>query len=238
MSHHISKTISNNAYWQINKHLARTIGLEPTLVLQHLIDLQTKVFKHTDFFQSTKDLMQELNLSKHHVQNSVGKLKKVGVLIVESKSYNNKNHYTVLLDRVEELLQVDEQHFTKYLDTHHLDEKQPSSEAEFDQVVEQKLSNHLDKKSPTHIKKNKAIKANLRKELKKNTIASQSEKNILQRYLDDCIQFDDNMKFKRAYNEIIDYGGFKKVFKVLDFTDSQITNWSRKIDTVYQFSNA
>ena len=62
--------------------------------------------------------------------------------------------------------------------------------------------------------------------------------SALERYLDDCIQYDDKMKFKRAYNEIIDYGGFQKVFKVLDFTDSQITNWSNRISTVREFSNA
>jgi hypothetical protein len=242
MAHHITKTISNNAYWQINKHLAKTIGLEATLVLQHLIDLQTKVFEKIDFFQSTKQLMEELLLSKHHIQQSVSKLKQYGIITVECKSFNNKNHYTVLLDRVEELLQVDGENLSKYLDTLNLDKNQPSSETKSNQVLDEKLTNQLDKISPTHIEKNIIIKEIAKKEnIKKNTSSSavsQSEKNILGRLLNDLTQYEDKKKFKIAYNEILDYGGFDKVFDILNFDDSVINNWVREIKSVQQFVNA
>ena len=34
----LKKIISNTSYWTVNKHLAKEIGLEATLILQHLID--------------------------------------------------------------------------------------------------------------------------------------------------------------------------------------------------------
>ena len=240
MAEHITKTISNNAYWQINKHLARSIGLEATLVLQHLIDLQTKVFDKVGFFQTTKQLMEELALSKHHIQSSVSKLKEYGIITVQPKSYNNKNHYTVLLGRVEELLQVDGENFSKYLDAHHLNNNQPTSKIKINQVLGDISTNHLDDKSPTHIEKNIIIKESNKKELiKKNTDSSVTkENNILKRLLDDLIQFDNVKKFKLSYQEIQEYGGIEKVYKKLNFTESQKNNWTRQINNVISINQA
>jgi len=240
MAEHITKTISNNAYWQINKHLARSIGLEATLVLQHLIDLQTKVFDKVGFFQTTKQLMEELALSKHHIQRSVSKLKEYGIITVQPKSYNNKNHYTVLLGRVEELLQVDGENFSKYLDAHHLNNNQPTSKIKINQVLGDISTNHLDDKSPTHIEKNIIIKESNKKELiKKNTDSSVTkENNILKRLLDDLIQFDNVKKFKLSYQEIEEYGGIEKVYKKLGFTESQKDNWTRQINNVISINQA
>jgi biotin operon repressor len=240
MAKHITRTISNNSYWQINKHLARTIGLEATLVLQHLIDLQTKVFEQVGFFQTTKQLMEELSLSKHHIQNSVSKLKQYGIITVESKLHNNRNHYTVLLGRVEELLQVDGENFSKYLDTHNLDNNQSTSGLNINQVLEQKLSNQLDEISSTHIEKNIKRKESNKKEIiKKNTSSSAvGEKNILNKLLDDLIQTEDVNKFKSSYYEIEDYGGIDKVFDFLELDESQRTNWNRKINNVILINQA
>ena len=50
MAKHIERTISNKAFWQINKHLALSIGIRETLLLQHFIDLQSNIFKDADDF--------------------------------------------------------------------------------------------------------------------------------------------------------------------------------------------
>ena len=236
MQHHITKTISNSSYWTVNKHLNKKLGLHATLLLQHFIDLQTKVFGGKQFYQSHNQIEKELSFTYHYIRESVSTLFDNNLITIEKKGMPAKNHYFVLLDKVEELLSLDLDNSQVKLAEPLTSEISSSSEANI-ATLDKQISQH--KTSDIHLTK-KSYKANKsinKKIIKKNTIASQSEKNILQRYLDDCIQFDDNMKFKRAYNEIIDYGGFKKVFKVLDFTDSQITNWSRKIDTVYQFSN-
>ena len=36
----LKQLIGNNAYWTINKAIAKKYGLNATLVLQHLIDLE------------------------------------------------------------------------------------------------------------------------------------------------------------------------------------------------------
>mgnify|MGYP003144767322 CR=1 FL=1 len=240
MAHHITKTISNNAYWQINKHLAKTIGLEATLVLQHLIDLQTKVFEKTDFFQSTKQLMEELCLSKHHIQQSVSKLKQYGIITVVSKEFHNKNHYTVLLDKVEELLQVDGENLSKYLDTLHLEKKSTTSGTDFNQVLDEKLTNQLDKISPTHIEKNIIIKESAKKEnIKKNTSSSatQGELNILDRLLDGVVQLQDEKLYKDSWWEISDYGGIDKVFSRLNKDESQQNQYMDRINNAHTIYN-
>ena len=62
-----------------------------------------------------------------------------------------------------------------------------------------------------------------------------SETNILKRYLDDLIQYEDNMRFKRTWEEVEDYGGLNKVFDSLSFSESQRLNWERQINNVRQF---
>jgi len=64
-----------------------------------------------------------------------------------------------------------------------------------------------------------------------NINKSGNENNILQKYLDNCIEYNlDN--FKKYYNDILEYGGLDKIFDKLQYTDSQRNNWSRQINSV------
>ena len=62
-----------------------------------------------------------------------------------------------------------------------------------------------------------------------NGIKDVGERNILLRYLEDCIQTEDKNRFKIGYNEILEYGGLYKVFQSLQFDQSRKNNWSNKI---------
>ena len=62
-----------------------------------------------------------------------------------------------------------------------------------------------------------------------NEIKDVGERNILLRYLDDCIQVEDKNKFKISFDEILEYGGLYKVFDSLGFDQSKRKNWSDKI---------
>lgn len=237
MAHHISKTISNQAFWAINKQLHKQLGLRTTLLLQHFIDLQTKIFYGNEFYQSYKQIEDELILTEHHIKDSIKKLKDAGVMTVEKKGMPAKNHYFVLLDKVEELLSLDSENSTVKSEIPQSVEIQPTSEVNF---TEQDSGISPNKSSEMHstnkrINNNKTIN---QKELKKElTKASVSEKNILNRLLDDLIQYDNPIRFKRSWNDIIDYGGLDKVFDVLDFDSSQVNNWNRKIWEVKSFVN-
>jgi hypothetical protein len=238
MAKHITRTISNNAYWQINKHLHRQLGLRTTLLLQHFIDLQTKVFHGNEFFQSYKQINKELMLTEYHIKDSIKKLKEVGVITVEKKGMPAKNHYFVLLNRVEELLSLDiEKTPVKADELFYVN--QPTGEIMY--------TSQDSKKSPSksideHLtyKRNKNKRKEEKEIIKKAVAVAQeeiSERNILNRLLDDLIQYEDNLKFRRSWNDILDYGGLDKVFDKLDFDSSQRTNWNRRIESVRIFSN-
>lgn len=64
---------------------------------------------------------------------------------------------------------------------------------------------------------------------------TESEVKILKRYLDDLIQYEDTLRFKRSWQEIEDYGGLDKVFDNLSFSETQRINWDRQINNVKQF---
>ena len=106
-NNHITRTISNDAYWQINKHLHKHLGLRTVLLLQHFIDLQTKLFYGSQFFQSYKQIEKELRLSEYHIKDSIKKLKEAGILSVEKKGMPAKNYYYVSLDMVKHYLSLD-----------------------------------------------------------------------------------------------------------------------------------
>ena len=231
MAHHISKTISNGAYWIINKQLHKKLGLRTTLLLQHFIDLQTKLFGNHEFYQSYKQIEKELVLTEHHIKDSIKKLRDSGVLTVEKKGMPAKNHYYVLLDRVEELLSLDSENSTVKSEIPQSVKIQPTSEVIITEQVSEKSPNKLSDNQLT--KKSINNKRNNKKEFIKNTSSSTvGERNILKRLLDDLIQYEDVKKFKLSYQEIEEYGGIDKVYDTLQFDDSQRLNWSKAISNV------
>ena len=215
MAHHITKTISNQAFWSINKQLHKQLGLRTTLLLQHFIDLQTKVFYGNEFYQSYKQIEDELVLTEHHIKDSIKKLKEAGVMTVVKKGMPAKNHYYVLLDKVEELLSLDKGNSTVKSEIPQSVKIQPTSEVNFTEQDSGKSPNKSSENQLTNKRINN--KRNKEKELIKNTDSSEvGEKNILKRLLDDLIQYEDVKKFKLSFQEIEEYGGIEKVYDKLE----------------------
>lgn len=91
----LKKLISNKSHWTINKHLAKEIGLEATLVLQHLIDWSEYHNKET-IFQTYAQISEELNISEHSIKKiCIPKLKQLGFISIERKGIGYKNYYTI-----------------------------------------------------------------------------------------------------------------------------------------------
>ena len=80
----LKQLIGNNAYWTINKAIAKKYGLNATLVLQHLIDLEENYFKG-DFWQTSKSLQESLGLSKYLISESLKSLIKGDLISIENK---------------------------------------------------------------------------------------------------------------------------------------------------------
>jgi len=62
-----------------------------------------------------------------------------------------------------------------------------------------------------------------------------TERRILEKHLDNLIQYDDSKNYKISRETIDEYGGLEKVYAVLGFDSSQISNWNRKVSEVSHF---
>lgn len=91
----LKKLLGNNAHWTINKELAKDIGLDATIVLQHFIDLQYSFFEDGGFYQQQDRLLQDLPLTIDYLRKAIKVLKDKGFLSVVKKGVPAKNHYTV-----------------------------------------------------------------------------------------------------------------------------------------------
>ena len=92
----IKKLLGLQSYWMINKELAREMGLEATLLLQHLIDLKENHFKKgTPFYQQQKRLAKELGLSEYQIRNATKKLVEMDFVSVKREGIPPKYHWTI-----------------------------------------------------------------------------------------------------------------------------------------------
>ena len=92
----IKKLLGLQSYWMINKELSREIGLEATLLLQHLIDLKENHFKAgKPFYQQQKRLSKELGLSEHQIRKATKVLVEREFVSVKRVGIPPKYHWTI-----------------------------------------------------------------------------------------------------------------------------------------------
>lgn len=97
----VKNALSAKAFWQINKHLGRTIGILPALLLSHLIDLVTNYEDMPEeFYQQYSRLQKSLGLSKHQLMECIKVLRDQELIGVELKGIPAKNHYTLNIDNI------------------------------------------------------------------------------------------------------------------------------------------
>jgi biotin operon repressor len=99
----LSKTIGKNSYWSLNKQLVRNLGLEATLILQHIIDLQD-VFKKNEIFQAQPAMAEELGITEYAVKNRIVELSKGGYINIVKKGVPCKNYYSTNDDKIIDII--------------------------------------------------------------------------------------------------------------------------------------
>lgn len=100
----LKKLLGNQSHWTINKEMAREIGLNNTVILQHLIDWSTYHNKQT-IFQTYEQIQTDLGLSEHAVKRiGIPELRKRGFISTERKGVGYKIHYTVNEDAIIQFL--------------------------------------------------------------------------------------------------------------------------------------
>lgn len=107
----LKKLIGTGSYWTINKSIAKLIGLEATLVLQHLIDLEENYFKG-EFWQKSTSIQESTGLSKYKVKSALTVLINEELLIVENKvpkgssGISKSYHFTLLKSNIGKLFNL------------------------------------------------------------------------------------------------------------------------------------
>lgn len=92
----LKKLIGAQAYWVVNKELANEIGLYPTLLLQHLIDLRENFFtKGTPFYQQQSRLVKDLPMSEYQVRQATKALIDAELISVQRVGVPPKYEYTI-----------------------------------------------------------------------------------------------------------------------------------------------
>jgi hypothetical protein len=100
----LKKLLGSQAYWTINKQLAKTIGLKATLLLQHLIDLEDSFFNGTYFYQQADRLSKDLGLSLFQIRNAKKVLIKYDLIEVVLRGVPAKDHFKLHEDKIFNLL--------------------------------------------------------------------------------------------------------------------------------------
>jgi len=225
----LKKILSKDAFWTINKSIAKEIGLNATLLLQHLIDF-TEYHKKEWIFQTYQQMIEELGISEHSIKNKcIPKLKELGFISVKRGGIGNKNYYKINEEKIMEFLT----HPTSEVKTTPPSEvsiDSPMSEVKTPPLVSTN-SPHLQGENTTTIKKN-IIKRNNKKETINNGITPEFIDNKILDILIDRNIDTDNKKFITAleyYNEI---GGLNNIAKIMNWDDSQKNNWSRALNTI------
>lgn len=98
------KQLTSSSFWTLNKDLCRSIGLQNTLVLQHFIDLQYKLFGGKEFYQQQERIQEELGISERQVKQTIKFLLDEGFISVEKKGIPSKNYYLISEDKITSLV--------------------------------------------------------------------------------------------------------------------------------------
>ncbi len=110
MNKEVLKKIYGNtfSFWAINKHFAKHIGLEATLLLQHLVDLdndpRTPRFKGM-IHPSYNEIHNDIHMSIKTIQRVVKQLKEHELLEIVFTGQPGCNHYNIDYINIRKLME-------------------------------------------------------------------------------------------------------------------------------------
>ena len=104
MENKLLNILGSDAYWVLNKKLVKHLGCDATLLLQHFIDLQYKLFGGDEFYQQQERITEETSLGEHIIRECVKKLNKFGLLSITKKGLPAKNWYYIHEEQVVRML--------------------------------------------------------------------------------------------------------------------------------------
>jgi hypothetical protein len=239
----LKKIIGNNAHWTINKTIARQIGLTETLVLQHIIDLES-VFKRNEIFQAIPEMAEELCLTEYSVKQAIGKLKSLDLVSIERKSMGYRNFYSINEEKVIEFISGSGQ-LTSEVNSTHQRVEGVSELNSVSQSVENESTSELNstyselKTSSQRVENDTAITNNttnntLQTILTNNTTAADSISNrtinLVSKALDLLIERElEDEQYSGATYIINEAGGLDEALKIVGRYGGIRENWANAI---------
>lgn len=240
----LERTLSKDAYWPINKHMVKQIGLEASLILQHIMELK-KVFKKNEIFQSQPEMAKELGITEYAIKNRVAELVKLGLISVVKKGTPCKNYYSTNTEKIVELMEneVNELVDTKstdllgeYENNEQVDTKSTDSGIEINGLVDTKstdlnLSNQRTSEYEIVSTNTKNTNNNTNKNTDKEDTANSS-------VIDYESIFDKSIDERNPYEaiEVISlinqYGSWKQYFLDNDIGLSVVDNYKRRFHNI------
>jgi len=105
--------LRQNAWWVLNKTLCKSIGLEASLLLTHLGDVESMLIREDPdvdnvFSYSDKKIENELFLSPYKIGEARKILIKNGLIQVEKKGVPARNFYKIFWSKCEDIFATSE----------------------------------------------------------------------------------------------------------------------------------
>jgi len=249
----LKKIIGNNSHWTLNKAIVRQIGLNETLVLQHIIDLES-VFKRDEIFQPIPQMAEELGISEWNLKQCIGKLKAAELIYVERKSVGFMNFYSVNQSKVLEFMsgsvnspvssnsphqrvghvselennsQWGEKQLTVSSNSTMSELENNSQWGENHSAITNNTTNNTLQKIKTNNTTNAAGVENIKKEL--NITSTGLIEKILDRITDS--ELDIKLYFE-AIEDFNELGGLEYIASVLNWDSDIKRNWERRITNI------
>lgn len=243
----LKKLLGNQSHWVINKELAKAIGLNETLILQHLIDW-SEYHKRKTIFQTYEQIQSDLGLSEHAVKKvGIPKLKDLGFISVERKGVGYKMHYTINEDVIIEFLT----HPSREVNTTPLEGwgiKSPNSEVNSPSLKGENIMSSevktpcLKGENTLAISNNISINNIDEEDMTQESIAEEAGarlKNIIQKdIIDVLLDFDASIKdYNNAVLEFKEQGGIDGISAIMEWDDSVKLNYLKKIKNINTIRN-
>lgn len=214
------KLLGKNASWNINKNLARKLGLETALLLTHFIDLSEVVFNGLDrFYQQLERIKDELGLSEYSIKNSISTLKKLNVIDVVKVGMPAKNYYKLNHNAIVDLIQIEDTSLVSTNSTDLLGEYSEDTKSTLSEVT---ATQQVGSNSSHEEKKQEEDKQEI-----KETNDQYRIKHL--RILEGLIQTDDKALFERSYESLSEIT-FDKIAEDNNWDTDVYNNWVDRIE--------
>lgn len=105
MKNIIKNTLSEKAFFQVNKILLQYLGShEAAIILAHYLELQENLFGGKEFYQQQERVMENCMISEYKLRNVNTLLQDLEILSIKKRGLPAKNYYYVNLDKLAEIL--------------------------------------------------------------------------------------------------------------------------------------